>query len=141
MTCFTECAAYGCFEVRVAKGLCRKHYQQLRKFGTINRIVATAWCRYCNGNFTPRSKTSVFCGRRCALRWRRVHPDMPRPKPDIVYTEFLETGTFKPIKAWELDGEGNLVDATEKYIDPHRCWPEVIEADRRNRHRLGVMGQ
>lgn len=137
MSCSTECAAYGCFELRAAKGLCRKHYAQLRKFGTINRIEAIAWCRNCNGNFKPRSKTAVFCCRRCALKWRSGHPHAPRPKPDIVYTEFLETGTFKPIKAWELDDGGNLVDATAKHIDPHRCWPEVIEADRRRRLRSG----
>ena len=127
------CAAFNCFDVASCRGLCRFHYRQLRRFGTINRIVMSAWCAQCGRYFQPRSSRSVFCSKKCALRWRRGHPDMPRPKPDIIYTEFLEVGTFKPIHAWTLDDAGRLVDATEKYIDPHKCWPEVIEADRRRR--------
>lgn len=47
---------------------------------------------------------------------------MPRPKPNVRYTELLQTGTFKPIKAWELDEDGSLVDVTVKDIDPRkRC--------------------
>lgn len=124
------CAAHGCFEVRAAKGLCRAHYQQLRRFGTINRIEAQAQCQRCYGWFKPKSKTAAFCSKRCARTWRRGHPDQPRPRPYIIYTEFLEVGTFKPIKCWELDDAGNLIDATEKHIDPHKSWPEMIERDR-----------
>ncbi|MBF9693486.1 hypothetical protein IHR29_01595 [Bifidobacterium dentium] len=124
------CAAYGCFEVRAAKGLCRRHYQQLRRFGTINRIEAQAQCQRCHGWFKPKSKTSAFCSKSCARTWRRGHPNQPRPKPWILYTEFLEVGTFKPIKCWELDDDGNLIDATSKHIDPHKSWPEMIERDR-----------
>ena len=126
----TLCAAYGCFDVITAKGLCRKHYRQLREFGTINRIEAQAQCRNCYAYFKPKSRTASFCSRKCANKWRRGHPNEPRPKPWILYTEFLEVGTFKPIKCWELDDAGNLVDTTAAHIDPHKSWPEMIERDR-----------
>lgn len=60
------CAAYGCFEVRAVKGLCRKHYQRLREFGTINRIEVQGQCQRCHAWFKPKSKAASFCSKRCA---------------------------------------------------------------------------
>jgi hypothetical protein len=93
------CVVDGCERDVRANGLCRYHYDLVRRTGSAVKVELTRHCTECGRSFAIRRRDSVYCSARCRKRAQRRKgalldkgmkrvddkPDKARPKGEPVH--------------------------------------------------------
>lgn len=66
------CLIAGCHEEPVAEGLCRMHYDRMRRTGNPVKQRRSRACLVCGRYFEAERSTKKVCGPTCRKRWQRM---------------------------------------------------------------------
>lgn len=68
----SDCLIAGCREEPVAEGLCRMHYDRMRRTGNPVKQRRSRACLVCGRYFEAERSTKKVCGPTCRKRWQRM---------------------------------------------------------------------
>lgn len=118
-----DCMISGCGEEPVADGLCRMHYDRLRRTGTPVKQRRSRACLVCGRYFEAERTTKKVCGPTCRKRWQRMRQasgyrldstpnplksvDWERPKEKTPQPAAVEVFTVGDV--WHASGGACLV--------------------------------
>ena len=68
----SDCLIAGCREEPVAEGLCRMHYDRMRRTGNPVKQRRSRACLVCGRYYEDERSTKKVCGPTCRKRWQRM---------------------------------------------------------------------
>lgn len=93
-----RCAVDGCERLIFARGLCEKHYEYLRRHGTVNNSLVRRMCPSCFKWFIPARFDQIYDTEACRAAWfrkRKADPSLPA-HPDTTPHMLRYTGDEQP---------------------------------------------
>ena len=70
-----QCSVAGCDGEHKSKGLCIKHYMQIKRKG-LDHYTRRIKCSHCGNEFDPTRADSMYCSKRCKqAAWKVLRPD------------------------------------------------------------------
>jgi hypothetical protein len=90
-TTTTTCSVKDCSGQVLAQGLCGKHYQRLRKLGSVDGYQLTI-CPHCGDIFRPRRRDQVYCSKACQIKVAiQRRPSTARPEVECRFCHRMFT--------------------------------------------------